>query len=397
MVGQPFTQLLDPDQVQERIGSTDHATVFAALTASIGQVEEANRDWWWIDADGGRRVVSMSLSATGTVVSTQVGFLCVGRDVTEQRRAQDVVVAALEQQRTAVERLRAIDEAKNEFVSTVSHELRTPVTSIVGYTEMLRDGTLVEAAPEQAPVLERIARNGERLIVLCNDLLMLSGLDSGAITWQAQDVDLAAVMRAVEGTTPGLLQGRDLNLVWEQPARPAVVVGDGEQLERVLLNLVSNAVKFTEDGGVVRVRLDIGPADAVLVVTDTGIGIPDDEQAEVFEPVLPLLERPARGHPGHRPGPVDRGRGRGGPRRHDPGPLRAPRGQHVHGPAAAQGMSGSRPAVAQARLTALMTAFSDAVTMLASIPTPQKIWSRTEHSTYAAASASPPADRACSA
>ncbi|ANH40170.1 Sensor histidine kinase TmoS [Nocardioides dokdonensis FR1436] len=283
VVGQPFTQLLDPDQVRERIGSTDHATVFAALTASIGQVEEASRDWWWIDADGGRRVVSMTLSATGTVVSTQVGFLCVGRDVTEQRRAQDVVVAALEQQRTAVERLRAIDEAKNEFVSTVSHELRTPVTSIVGYTEMLRDGTLVEPAPEQAPVLERIARNGERLIVLCNDLLMLSGLDSGAITWQAQDVDLAEVMRAVESTTPGLLRERDLTLVWEPPARPAVVVGDGEQLERVLLNLVSNAIKFTEDGGVVRVRLDIGPAEAVLVVTDTGIGIPDDEQDEVFD------------------------------------------------------------------------------------------------------------------
>ena len=75
-----------------------------------------------------------------------------------------MLVAALDKERTAVERLRQLDEAKNEFVSTVSHELRTPVTSIVGYTEMLADGSVVEPDPAQVPLLETIARNGQRLI-----------------------------------------------------------------------------------------------------------------------------------------------------------------------------------------------------------------------------------------
>jgi PAS domain S-box-containing protein len=283
LVGLPFTMLLDPEQLQARLGCTDHDAVFAALTASLGEEEQPNRDWWWVDGEGERRVVSMSLSATGSDAGAQVGFLCVGRDVTEQRRAQDLVVAALEKERTAVERLQAIDEAKNEFVSTVSHELRTPVTSIVGYTELLQDGTLVAPADDQLPLLDSIARNGQRLIVLCNDLLLLSGLDSGDVSWKAEEVDLAALLEAVREATAALLVGRDLDVAWERPAHPVVALGDGSQLERVLLNLVGNALKFTEDGGVVRVRLESAPGEAVLVVSDTGIGIPVEEQDGLFE------------------------------------------------------------------------------------------------------------------
>ncbi len=283
LVGLPFAMLLDPEQLQERLGSTDHDAVFAALTASLGEEEQPSRDWWWVDGEGERRVVSMTLSATGTEVSPQVGFLCVGRDVTAQRRTQDLVVAALEKERTAVERLEAIDEAKNEFVSTVSHELRTPVTSIVGYTELLQEGALVAPHPEQVPLLDSIARNGQRLIVLCNDLLLLSGLDSGEVSWKAEEVDLDTMLADVQDATAALLVGRDLSVSWERPARPVVVVGDGTQLERVLLNLVGNALKFTEDGGVVRVRLHTADHEAHLVVSDTGIGIPEEEQDGLFE------------------------------------------------------------------------------------------------------------------
>ena len=283
LVGLPFAMLLDPEQLQERLGCADHDAVFAALTASLGEEEQPSRDWWWVDGEGERRVVSMSLSATGSEVSAQVGFLCVGRDVTEQRRTQDLVVAALEKERTAVERLQAIDEAKNEFVSTVSHELRTPVTSIVGYTELLQDGTLVAPADDQLPLLDSIARNGQRLIVLCNDLLLLSGLDSGEVSWQAEEVDLAGLLEAVQEATAPLLVGRDLDVTWQRPPHPVVTLGDGAQLERVMLNLVANAVKFTEDGGVVRVRLETTAGEAVLVVSDTGIGIPIEEQDGLFE------------------------------------------------------------------------------------------------------------------
>ncbi|GAB2628154.1 hypothetical protein GCM10027270_14550 [Nocardioides ginkgobilobae] len=282
-VGQRFLDLLDPDQVSERLGSRDPDKAFATLVRGIGSGELPARDWLWVARDGSRRVVSMSLSATAGGVTPQVGFLCVGRDVTEQRQGQDMLVAALEKERTAVERLRALDEAKNEFVSTVSHELRTPVTSIVGYTEMLQDGTVVDPLPDQLPLFDTIARNGQRLIVLCNDLLTLAGLDSESITWEAEQVDLGEVLCAVEESVAPLVADRDLELLVERPDSPAVVVGDPAQLERVVLNLVTNAIKFTEDGGVVRARVEVSGDEVVLTVTDTGIGIPTEEQDNLFQ------------------------------------------------------------------------------------------------------------------
>jgi len=283
LLGSRFVSLFDPTQLQERLGTGDPEQAFAQITATPNEGEMAARDWLWVTRTGARRIVSITLSATEASLAGEVGFLCVGRDVTEQRQGQEMLVAALEKERTAVERLRAIDEAKNEFVSTVSHELRTPVTSIVGYTEMLQDGTLVDPHPDQLPLFDTIARNGQRLILLCNDLLLLSGLDSGSISWEAEEVDLGVALKNVEDAARPLLADRDLQVIYEEPTYPAVVLGDGSQLERVMLNLVSNAVKFTEDGGVVRSRLRVEGDEAVFSVTDTGLGIPLEEQANLFQ------------------------------------------------------------------------------------------------------------------
>jgi signal transduction histidine kinase len=148
---------------------------------------------------------------------------------------------------------------------------------------MLQDGTVVEPLEDQLPLFDTIARNGQRLIVLCNDLLTLAGLDSETITWEAEQVDLGEVLLAVEDAVAPLLADRDLTVHYERAPHPVRVVGDPAQLERVVLNLVTNAVKFTEDGGVVRTRVEVQGDEAVLTVTDTGIGIPAEEQANLFQ------------------------------------------------------------------------------------------------------------------
>lgn len=284
MRGQPFIRLLDPDEVLARTDSRDPEKAFTALTAEIGAAGETEpRDWSWVSNTGQRHTVSMTISVAADAFAARVGFLCVGRDVTEQRHSREMLVAALDKERTAVDRLRQLDEAKNEFVSTVSHELRTPVTSIVGYTEMLQDGTVVDPTPDQVPLLNTIARNGERLIVICNDLLLLSGLDSGAAQWERESVDLASLVAPVEATIRPLIKGRTLSLSFEPPAGPLVVLGDRAQLERVLLNLLSNAVKFSEDGDRISCRLERRDQEAWLIVSDTGLGIPKDEQGGVFQ------------------------------------------------------------------------------------------------------------------
>ena len=283
MLGRPFTDLLDPEELLTRTGTSDPDKAFAAVTEGLTSGATRARDWTWLARSGERQTVSTTLSVAEDSFAARVGFLCVGRDVTEQRLSQELLVAALGKERTAVDRLRELDEAKNEFVSTVSHELRTPVTSIVGYTEMLTDGSVVEPDPAQLPLLATIARNGQRLIVICNDLLLLSGLDSGAAPWEREAVELSSLLGHVEESLRPLLGGRDLDLELVPAAEPLLVAGDRAQLERVLLNLLGNAVKFTEDGGSISARLDRVGDDARLVVRDTGIGIPEDEQSGLFQ------------------------------------------------------------------------------------------------------------------
>ncbi len=284
MIGSPFVGLLEPGELYQRTGCLDPEPAFESLAAGFGPHGETQpRDWTWVSRSGTRHTVSMTLSVAADAFAAQVGFLCVGRDVTEQRHSQEMLVAALDKERTAVERLRQLDEAKNEFVSTVSHELRTPVTSIVGYTEMLQDGSIVEPDPDQLPLLATIARNGQRLIVICNDLLTLGGLDSGAAQWERETLDLTTILKPVEEAIRPLMTGRDLRLRVQHDDAPLLVVGDRSQLERVLLNLLSNAVKFTEDGGQIDCCLDEHEGEARLTVSDTGIGIPEDEQGGLFE------------------------------------------------------------------------------------------------------------------
>ena len=280
--GSRFTDLLEPEELADRTGQPGAG--WSALTVMVGEGRESQlTDWTWRTATGGRRTVAMTLSGGGSQFGPQAGYLVVGRDVTEQRHSQVMLMGALEKERMASDRLRQLDTAKNEFVSTVSHELRTPVTSIVGYAELLADGSPVPADPRQLPLLDTIARNGARLISLCNDLLTLAGLDSEGPAWNLTEIDLRVLVDQVEDSLRPMVRDRDLGLTFTVPPSPVVVLGDAIQLERVLLNLLSNALKFTPDGGRVATTLETQDGEACLAVADTGIGIPRDEQDGLFQ------------------------------------------------------------------------------------------------------------------
>jgi PAS domain S-box-containing protein len=284
LVGEPFHKLLKTSELIERTGVDDLDEAFDVLVRGLGRDGETRaRDWTWVTKSGGEQLVSMTVSVAEDAFAAQSGYLCVARDVSEQRNSQEMLIAALDKERTAVERLRTLDQAKNEFVSTVSHELRTPVTSIVGYTEMMTDGSVVEPLPDQIPLLESINRNGQRLISMINDLLMLSSLDSDTVHWRRDPVDLATTISPIEEAIRPLVNGRQLTFRIDRPVSTVPVLGDRAQLERVMMNLLSNAVKFTEDGGTVAFGVGIDNDHAVITVSDTGIGIPADEQDELFQ------------------------------------------------------------------------------------------------------------------
>jgi diguanylate cyclase len=198
-----------------------------------------------------------------------------------------VSVALSERSRLLARERRARQEAetanrvKDEFLATLSHELRTPLNVIVGRTYMLR-----AVAHDPAQVLDgadAIARNGEALTRLVEDLLDVSRMTLGGVTLEWQSLDLAALLeQAASGIRPGA-EAKAVRLVVNRDSRPSRVMGDPMRLQQVIWNLLTNAVKFTAPGGEVRADVRRQGRDVVLAVADTGQGIEPAFLPHVFD------------------------------------------------------------------------------------------------------------------
>jgi signal transduction histidine kinase len=186
-------------------------------------------------------------------------------------------------QAEAVERLEALDVQRRTFIATASHELRTPVSSILGYTEMLADGEYGDLTPIQHDSVTRVVRNGRRLQHLIEDLLILEKSESDR-ELIGNEVDVRELTEQVWGQLQVHLAGRNLTTTTNVSADMPKLSGDQMQLERALLNVLVNAVKFTPDGGAVHLSVHAGPRGITFSVSDTGLGIAESEQKAVFEP-----------------------------------------------------------------------------------------------------------------
>jgi signal transduction histidine kinase len=179
------------------------------------------------------------------------------------------------------ELLLELDRLKDEFVATASHELRTPLTSISGYLEMSLDPVEGPLSPTREAHLKIVQRNVDRLTALVDQLLFLARADSHALELDRQPVDLGDVLIEAAETARPATSAKNIALVVEaEPSQQAVA--DRRQLLRIVDNLVTNAVKFTPDGGTVRLTVRRDGATAVLEVSDTGSGVPPAEQPELF-------------------------------------------------------------------------------------------------------------------
>jgi PAS domain S-box-containing protein len=177
------------------------------------------------------------------------------------------------------------DRIKDEFFALVSHELRTPLTSIVGYAELLAeegDGSEALSDEDRRRFVEVINRNGRRMLRLVGDLLFVARLEAGRLEMEQAEVDLPAIARqSVEAAMPHARAG-GVNLVAKIEQVPRLH-GDPGRIGQVFDNLVSNAIKFTPEGGEVAVRVSANEGSATIEVADTGMGIPAADRERLFE------------------------------------------------------------------------------------------------------------------
>jgi PAS domain S-box-containing protein len=208
-----------------------------------------------------------------------------GRRYTEEdlRFAEDIAsraALAIENAR-AYEQLDTANRLKDEFLATLSHELRTPLNAVLGYTRILRSGTL--SSDRVAQALQVIERNASSLTQIVEDVLDVSRIIAGKTRLQVQLVDLSDVIRnAVETVAPAAdAKGVHLQMILDTSHAP--VSGDADRLQQVVWNLLSNAVKFTPRGGRVQVRLERINSHIEIIVSDTGIGMPPEFLPHIFE------------------------------------------------------------------------------------------------------------------
>lgn len=232
--------------------------------------------------DGTERTHAMTLSRLVDDRGRTTGYVSTSEDVTDQLEAQRALEEALEAERQAVDRLREVDSVKDAFVSSVSHELRTPMTSILGYLEMLGEGAYGELSGDQNKAVHRVSDNTQRLLGLIDDLLTLSRVDNDGFDYVDRVFDLREAVRAAYGVVSPAWQERPLTVSLHVPEEPVPLLGDRDMIERVTLNLLGNAVKFTPDGGSIYVGLEVEGDEAVIAVSDSGIGVPQQEQAQLF-------------------------------------------------------------------------------------------------------------------
>jgi signal transduction histidine kinase len=234
---------------------------FSALVeaARLGQAE--SREWTYVRDDRTEFPVALSVTKRVDESGETIGYLFVASDISQARE-----VARL----------------KDEFVGLISHELRTPLSSILGYLELMRDDDVNPLSEEQEQYLGVAERNAHRLLRLVGDLLFTAQVESGKFPLDLKDVALEHIVTAAVESARPVATNAGITIIEEVLDATPVTYGDAVRLGQVCDNLISNAIKFTPQGGTVTVSLASTERDAVITVRDTGMGIPESELDQLF-------------------------------------------------------------------------------------------------------------------
>ena len=228
-----------------------------------------------------------------------IGAVVVGRDITDQKRIEkelieakvfaELATAIAEEAKLKAEKATIIAKeavnAKQQFLSNMSHEIRTPMNAIIGFTKVLLK---TDMSPKQMEYLNAIKLSGDALIVLINDILDLAKVDAGKMTFEQTPFKMAASISAMLHIFETKIQEKNLTLIKKYDTRiPEVLVGDPVRLHQIILNLISNAVKFTSHGCITvsaqLAEVDDEKVNIEFAITDTGIGITETKLKKIFE------------------------------------------------------------------------------------------------------------------
>ncbi len=280
MVGQSIRRIIPDDRQQEE----DEVLARIRRGDRVEHYETIRQR-----KDGTLIPISLTVSPIRDGAGTIVGASKIARDITERKRADEEIQRLFGIAREA-------SQLKDEFLATLSHELRTPLHAIVGYVRLMQLGVL--DTDKQRDAVDTLARNAASLSRIVDDVLDVSRIVAGKIRLDVQRVDVPLLIDEVVATVQPAADAKGIHLVTHVDREVGLVSGDPDRLRQVLWNLCSNAVKFTEMGGRVEIRVEQSDRNIGITVRDTGLGIHPDFLPHVFERFRQADSSIARRHGG---------------------------------------------------------------------------------------------------
>jgi signal transduction histidine kinase len=258
--------------------------IITSLCVTVLYIPEIVIEWQGFSPDDFDKILEVLLF---NIVAAGLGFL------SDRRKAEEK--AKTEAERMAREQAESADRIKSDFLSIVSHELRTPLVSIIGYNDLLLDGVVGKLSEEQVDALKKIGNNSKKLLELISAILEFSRLEAESV--ELKEVKLSDLLKEIESETESLTSESGLNFIWKvNPDLPHIHT-DPAKLKVVFKNLINNAVKFTEKGSVT-VDVNKSGRGIEISVSDTGIGIAQENLPVIFEPFCQIENPLTRRHGG---------------------------------------------------------------------------------------------------
>ena len=295
----PVSQLFDLlaarqiEALVDKVASAPTRAHETMITTRTGEPALGSAAWLLSDRNGvGKAVVMIELRIT-TDAEAMLAFQV---DMTQRLLISAIGEQEAAEAARAAERVAALaNAAKDRFLTTMSHELRTPLNAIAGYAELIELGLRGPVTEDQRHDLARIQRAQEHLLGLINSVLNFSKLDSGSLRYEMESVRMDATLVAVHEMLTPLISRKRLTyrdeITGSPTAEPFVVWADPEKLRQILINLLTNAIKFTAADGVIRVWCSTTAETISIHITDTGRGIPKDQLPTVFDPFVQVGRR----------------------------------------------------------------------------------------------------------
>ncbi|WP_338037939.1 PAS domain-containing sensor histidine kinase [Methanosarcina horonobensis] len=263
-----YTSILEPDIIKGEIKQ---------LVEKIKQGERIQHyETLRLKKDGTIINISLTYSPVFDIYGELVAISIIARDITEKKIAEKL----LQEKRIA----EVANRAKSEFLANMSHELRTPLNSIIGFSDMLYEQAYGKLTERQLRATENISRSGKHLLNLINDLLDLSKIEAGKLELDYKDFELAAKLKMIQNLLSPIADRKNIKIEVDVERELKRIRADESRFAQIMYNLVDNAIKFSYENGLVKIRARKKGDMVEITVEDTGIGIKLEDQNKLFKP-----------------------------------------------------------------------------------------------------------------